>query len=156
MNSSVIWVMRWLPAILWMGMIFLFSHQAGDGSGTLSRIVMNHLAKVGIDFQAWFGAHAVWVMRKCAHFIAYMILFFLLLLAISGGSDWRRLRWQAWSGVVIYACMDEFHQWFVPGRVAGLADVVIDCCGGLTGLLLSHLGAWFRKWPGNTPQAPVS
>jgi VanZ family protein len=132
-------VLRWLPAILWMGMIFLFSNQPGGGSGALSRLVMSYMAQVGIDFQAWFGADAVWVLRKCAHFTEYMILFFWLHLAISTHLPWKKARWWAVGGVALYACSDEFHQYFIPGRVSDILDVSIDTAGGFMGLILLTL-----------------
>ena len=42
----------------------------------------------------------------------------------------------AWGIGALYACTDEFHQRFVPGRSGELRDVGIDCCGVLTGVLL--------------------
>ncbi len=127
---------RWLPASIWMTMIFLFSNQPGGGSGALSRLVMSYLARVGIDFQAWFGENAVWVLRKCAHFTEYMILFFLLFVALETHLVARKARWWALLGVFLYASSDEFHQLFIPGRVGDVVDVMIDTSGGCMGLLL--------------------
>ena len=39
------------------------------------------------------------------------------------------------STVFIYACTDEFHQLFVPGRSGQFTDVLIDTAGGLIGLV---------------------
>ena len=41
--------------------------------------------------------------------------------------------------LVISASLDEFHQYFVPGRYASIRDVLIDTAGGLTGMLLVFL-----------------
>jgi VanZ family protein len=139
MNPKIRTVLRWLPAILWMVMIFAFSSQPGGGSGALSRLIMGYLARVGIDFQAWFGADAVWVLRKCAHFTEYMLLFFWLHLAISTHLPWKKARWWAVGGVAFYACTDEFHQRFVAGRVSDILDVSIDTAGGCMGLILLSL-----------------
>jgi VanZ family protein len=129
-------VLRWLPACVGMLSIFLFSHQPGGGSGALSRLVMAYMARLGIDFQAWFGENAVWVLRKCAHFTEYMLLFFLLQLAITVHLRPRKARWWALLSVFLYACSDEFHQLFIPGRVGDVLDVGIDTLGGLCGLLI--------------------
>jgi VanZ family protein len=139
MNLKTKQWLRWLPAIAWMTMIFLFSNQPGGGSGALSKLIMGYLAKVGIDFQAWFGEHAVWVLRKCAHFTEYMILFFLLFYALRGGIVWKTARWWALLGVFLYASSDEIHQLFIPGRVGDALDVMIDTCGGMMGVLLATL-----------------
>ena len=34
------------------------------------------------------------------------------------------------------AAMDEFHQFFVPGRYCSLKDVLLDTCGGITGMFV--------------------
>ena len=137
--------LKTLPAIVWMGMIFSLSNQPGGGSGALSRLIMSYLAKFGIDFQAWFGEHAVWVLRKCAHFTEYMILFFLLLLAFSVRWERKTARWWALLGTFLYAASDEFHQLFIPGRVGDVFDVMIDTSGGLFGLVLISLWWWMRS-----------
>lgn len=148
MNPTLRKCLRWLPAILWMTMIFLFSNQPGGGSGALSKLIMGYLAKIGIDFIHWFGAdHAVWILRKCAHFTEYMLLFFLLHFALTTDWDWKKARWWAWAGVAVYAASDEFHQLFIPGRVGDIVDVCIDSSGGLTGLLLLTLWKTFIKPP---------
>lgn len=134
--------LRWLPAVAMMVMIFSFSHQPGGGSGALSRLIMSYLARVGIDFQAWFGDSAVWVLRKCAHFTEYMVLYFLLYFALKTHLTASKARWWAWPCVVLYAASDEFHQVFIPGRVGDLVDVCIDSAGGLMGLVVVSVGGW--------------
>ncbi|MBK9449537.1 MAG: VanZ family protein [Bacteroidetes bacterium] len=145
MNPRFRMFLKTLPAIVWMGMIFSLSNQPGGGSGALSRLIMSYLAKFGIDFQAWFGEHAVWVLRKCAHFTEYMILFFLLMLAFSVRWERKTARWWALLGTFLYAASDEFHQLFIPGRVGDVFDVMIDTSGGLFGLVLISLWWWMRS-----------
>lgn len=141
MNSKL----KWLPAIAWMLTIFLFSNQPGGGSGALSRLVMEYLAMVGIDFQAWFGEHAVWMIRKIAHFSIYFILFSLLQWPLRSLKTWPKAGWLALLGTFLYACSDEFHQLFVPGRVGDLLDVCIDTSGGIVAFGLFSLLFLFRK-----------
>lgn len=149
MNPKLRIVLRWLPASMWMLMIFLFSNQPGGGSGALSRLIMSYLARVGIDFQAWFGENAVWILRKCAHFTEYMLLFFLLFFAVKTHIHSRKARWWALLGVFLYASSDEFHQLFIPGRVGDILDVAIDTSGGCWGLVLASLAMviWGRRKP---------
>ncbi len=155
MNPKLKTVLRWLPASIWMLMIFLFSNQPGGGSGALSKLIMSYLAEVGIDFQAWFGADAVWVLRKCAHFTEYMILYFLLHFALTSRIPWQKARWWAALGVLLYASSDEIHQLFIPGRVGDILDVAIDTMGGCLGLILLTL--WMLIFRRNGPrQAFVS
>jgi VanZ family protein len=142
--------LKWLPAIAWMLIIFLFSSQPGGGSGALSRLIMEYLAQIGIDFQAWFGEHAVWVIRKIAHFSIYFILFSLLQWPLRTIRPWPKAGWLALFGTFLYACSDEFHQLFVPGRVGDLLDVLIDSSGGLAAFLL--LAAYYRLKGKHLPQ----
>lgn len=140
--SPIRTALRWLPAVAMMAMIFSFSQQPGGGSGALSRLIMGYLARVGIDFQAWFGDSAVWVLRKCAHFTEYMVLYFLLYFALKTHFTASKARWWAWPAVVLYAASDELHQAFIPGRVADVMDVSIDSAGGLMGLVMVSVGIW--------------
>lgn len=39
----------------------------------------------------------------------------------------------------IYACADEVHQYYVPGRYASFTDVLIDFSGALVGILIAFL-----------------
>jgi VanZ family protein len=110
-NSFLTKALAWLPLLAWMGLIFAFSHQP---SGSLPN----------------FGA-ADLSIKKGGHFIAYLILAILARRAL-GHSGWALL-WTA-----VYAVSDEFHQTFIPGRQGSGVDVLIDCAGGLTGLLIYH------------------
>ena len=80
------------------------------------------------------------VIRKLAHFTEYMLVGLLSL--------WIWLLWKAkrlrcgafvMVQLMISASLDEFHQYFVPGRYASIRDVLIDTAGGLTGMLLVFL-----------------
>lgn len=79
------------------------------------------------------------LMRKSAHFIAYLILGFLVSHAMqneaSTGSVWKR-RGASLLLCVAYAISDEFHQQFVPGRGPLLKDVLIDGSGAAIGIML--------------------
>ena len=48
---------------------------------------------------------------------------------------------------MLYACSDELHQLFVPGRFCAFKDVMIDSSGAFVGILLYHLitSRWKRK-----------
>ena len=47
--------------------------------------------------------------------------------------------------VFLYACSDEFHQAFVPGRGPAFRDVLVDTSGGLTALLIIYIRAILKK-----------
>lgn len=129
----------WIPALTWMTLIFLLSDQPGGDSGRLTRIILEYLAGYGIDFMAWFGENAGFVLRKLAHFSVYGILFLLLYLGWSRWKKWPRSGWLALACTVLYAASDEFHQLFVPRRVGNIYDVLIDSAGALAALGLVAL-----------------
>ena len=45
----------------------------------------------------------------------------------------------------IYACSDEFHQAFVPGRVGQFSDVLIDMIGVLVGVISVRLVYYMKE-----------
>jgi VanZ family protein len=79
------------------------------------------------------------IIRIAAHFIEFMVLSVLLLLALNRGI--RRKPAAAAVAValiasVVYAVLDELHQLFVPGRVADLFDIATDAAGALVGCIV--------------------
>src|SRR5688572_15231538 len=102
MSKTIQIVLRWLPALLMMLIIFLFSTQASFNLPNFD----------------W----ADRIVKKGGHMIGYALL---------GVSYWRAFhfkqerRWLAWCLAILYAMTDEFHQSFVPGRYASVWDVLI-------------------------------
>ena len=77
-------------------------------------------------------------VRKCAHMSEYAILTLLGFLTFSFLHGRRRVLIPI--GVTfIYACTDEIHQLFVPGRAGRFTDVAIDTAGGIIMLLFIAL-----------------
>jgi VanZ family protein len=109
-------VPRWLPVVLWLGVIFAFSSipSLSSGLGTWD-----------------------YVLRKGAHMTEYAVLACLLARAV-GSYGW------AFALAVAYAATDEFHQTFVRGRHGTPVDVAIDGVGALIGLWAwrSRIRAW--------------
>lgn len=107
---------RWLPVLVWAGVIFALSSipSLNSGLGTW-------------DF----------VLRKGAHMTEYAILAVLLVRA-TGSYAW------ALAFTVEYAASDEVHQLFVRGRHGSPIDVGIDAVGALIGLALlrSKMSRW--------------
>ena len=101
-------VSRWLPVLLWAGVIFAFSSIPS---------LSTHLGTWDL------------VLRKLAHMAEYAVLA-LLLLRATGSYAW------GFGLAVAYACTDEFHQTFVRGRHGSPVDVGIDAVGALVGLAL--------------------
>jgi VanZ family protein len=109
-------VSRWLPVLIWAGVIFAFSSvpHLGTGLGTWD-----------------------YVLRKCAHMVEYAVLA-LLLRRATGSYAW------AVALAVAYAVSDEFHQTFVRGRHGSPVDVGIDAIGATLGLAASLYTR--RRW----------
>lgn len=119
-------------------------------SGTAIFLVMAIGLFLFVDFvQDTSFSYAGRLIRKSAHFIAYLILGFLVSHAMkneaSTATAWKR-RGASLLFCVVYAISDEFHQLFVPGRGPMLKDVLIDGSGAAIGILL-YVGArelWLR------------
>lgn len=136
-----IYVTLW---ILWMVVIFWFSSQvAQDSQGMSDRVLamIQHMFPVtrSLDM-AGYLAHMSFIIRKLAHFNEYAVLGVLsVLCAREYQMKNAYMIGFVWS--VVYACSDEFHQLFVPGRSGQLIDVCIDSSGALFGILC--LWCWF-------------
>lgn len=131
--------------VVWMCVIFLFSSQPSDESSKVSGTVCervvedaNRVLKLEMD-QARVQSVAESIeypVRKAAHMTEYAILG---LLSFAYYSSWqlRKKRYLTALGTVfLYACTDEFHQLFVPGRSGQFTDVCIDTAGAVIGLVI--------------------
>ena len=148
--------LRCVPALGWMLLIFMMSHQPGGESGAFTRKVIDALAKVGIDLKAMFGEDTVWVIRKAAHFSEYFILALLLLWALRP-FEWPKRAWLAIAFTALYAATDEFHQLFIPKRVGDAFDVLIDSLGGATAVgLFALVRHWMLRRRGNAQHSLAS
>ncbi len=116
---------RAAPMIIVMGAIFYLSHQPAE---QLDLPDIPYIDKVG-------------------HFLLYAALALTILYVPS-----RRLRLTrpelvagaAFVMCVLYGISDEFHQSFIPGRFAGLDDVIADACGAFS-VCLFWLAAQHRR-----------
>lgn len=141
-------LLAWLPAVLWIGVIYLFSDQ--PYSGELS--------------ERYLGVWNI-AVRKIAHLTEYAILFLLLHKALlagppasapagsappprlgSAGKSYSGLR--ALTLATAYALADEWHQACVPGRTGTGLDVFVDSAGGCLGW-----AAWYLI--SRAPRAPA-
>jgi len=87
------------------------------------------------------------VSDKGLHFLAYLILVFLLWSAISPHSkvNWRKAAvWWVLLVTVWYGVIDEVLQSYVAGRSTDIMDFVANLGGTLTGLIVLSL---FTFWP---------
>lgn len=123
--------------LLWMSFIFFMSAQSGEVSDGQSYGVLSILNNVGIKINENLMHFANFVIRKSAHFTEYMILAFLSLMTLKNFWTNKKI-FYVYSNIIVflYACSDEFHQLFVPGREGAFRDVCIDTLGGFTMLIL--------------------
>ena len=129
-------IIAWVLLILWMILIFLMSHQPGEISSNQSDLVLNIFRLIGIELNDYFGELATFIVRKTAHFSEYMILFFLAYNVSIKYTREKQVRLYLIIFVFLYACTDEFHQYFIPGRNMAFKDVLIDTSGGILGYII--------------------
>jgi VanZ family protein len=116
---------NWMPALLWMALLFVLSTTVFS-AGNTSRVIEPILRLI------FPGASLVTVtllhnlVRKAAHFTNYAILYWLLI-----RGPFAKRPYIAFACCVIYACLDEGHQVFVPGRGPSVYDVTLDSSGAL-------------------------
>lgn len=129
--------------------IFLFSAKNGEQSTnqslkvgmTIGKITVKDFEKLPEKEQISFAKRIDLIVRKSAHFTEYMLLGIMLTGFYTGIRKlklWKQML-AAWLTGTLYACTDEFHQIFVPGRAGRMFDVMIDSSGVLTGVLLMTL-----------------
>jgi VanZ family protein len=118
---------RWLPSIVWMGIIYYLSSQTGDDlGGWLSQIQRLIPFMEGFDW---------------GHFVSY----FLLALTFAWALERRNLSWGHKALVVLfcvlYGITDEFHQSFIPGRTPDVMDLRNDAIGAALAMLFVTIPA---------------
>lgn len=87
------------------------------------------------------------VSDKSLHFLAYLVLVFLLWFTVSDGRkvSWRRvLPWLVLLIMAVYGVIDEWLQSYVPGRSCDVWDFFADTTSILTGLVIFSI---FSFWP---------
>ena len=131
-------------SIVCMTAIFILSAQNADKSSSTSgffvNFFLNHFVSdfksFSLEKQEYIHGLVSFTIRKCAHFSAYALTGF----CVSGSFPKFRLKSlnfpKALAICFVYACTDEFHQHFVPGRSCEFRDVMIDTAGALTGILI--------------------
>ena len=124
--------------LLWMGLIFAFSAQPAHASSQMSDSILIKLLEffslnVKHDLPLW--SILTFAIRKLAHMSEYAILTMIAFCFFKECKIVHSLSY-AWVLSVLYACSDEAHQLFVPGRSGELRDVFIDATGALIGVLI--------------------
>ncbi|MDR3119916.1 MAG: VanZ family protein [Clostridiales bacterium] len=159
-------ILSWIAVAAWMAVIFWFSSDNAAASAQKSNAVLAIITDFFSDAQAatdLFGEG--FLVRKAAHFSEYFALGLLVanawlrspwprLLSLrprssrsrSVSRSMRRALLFCVAFCALYAITDEFHQLFVPGRVASIIDVGVDALGALPGAaIMSALFLWRKR-----------
>lgn len=103
--------LAWLPALAWAGLIFFLSAQPDET-----------FEKLGLQGQ---------LLSIGGHLVVYFVLMVLLVVALRFSSNLssRQIYIVAFLIVALYGLSDEYHQSFVPGRMATIDDWIVDLIG---------------------------
>ncbi|MEH7248030.1 VanZ family protein [Neobacillus niacini] len=130
-----------VAAIAWMVSIF-FATQLPYFTGqntakVIRKAFINETKTIGVQSDSTVDINELnLIVRKVTHIIVFGILAFLLFKSL------ETLRFSymfACLLTVLYVLSDEWHQSFMPGRVAAYWDVLFDSVGAMIALLISYL-----------------
>jgi len=127
--------------------ILRFSYTTGEISSRQSVVVSAYIINfieetlsVDLDLDETQFRQFVKFVRKAAHFIFYALLgFFIYSLALVWRKSSFKPAFYSFLAVVILASIDEFTQYFIPGRAALVSDVVLDSAGCIFGMIIVRL-----------------
>lgn len=124
--------LRWLPSLLWMGVIFWLSSRTGEELGSV--LPFFQLLLPMMESFDW------------GHFVAYFILALTVAYGFGRRSEsWRTKLWIVLL-CVLYGVTDEFHQFFVDDRMPDAADVRNDAIGAALAMLALRLTFINKLW----------
>lgn len=111
-------IVRWLPALAWMALVFVLSSISG----------LRVSDDAGIEEP----------LRVAAHFITYAVMGGVVLFGVSAWPPTGPAKATlAFMVTLFYAVSDEIHQAFVPGRAAQVEDVIVDALGATLGIVVA-------------------
>ena len=141
-----------------MILIFRFSADNADRSSEKSGKVTKTVVEVAVpdyekmpqDKQESILDKAEHIVRKCAHFSIFTALGFCASCTVGRRRIFGLKSLATLGFCFLYACSDEIHQLFIPGRSGMFTDVLIDTSGSLCGIIVSMLilaliGAMFKR-----------
>lgn len=137
--------LKWVLLVFYMIFIFYMSSKPAVESNETSKWVIEILRLINIDLNSWFGNVANFAVRKVAHFSEYFILSIIIYFVSREDKDRRK---SSIYGIIIcflYACSDEIHQYFVPGRAMLFTDVLIDTSGGICAMAIIKIVVTYQK-----------
>ncbi|MFI5125821.1 MAG: VanZ family protein [Candidatus Acidiferrales bacterium] len=144
--SRLRWLARQWPVFAWAALISTFSTHWFSDAHT-SRVIFPILRFLFPHASMAFLFRAHHFIRKGAHLFEYFVFSLLLLRMIRNGRPGWRITWALAAILIVFgfACLDEFHQSFVPGRDAEFSDALLDASGGAFAQILAALWAARKK-----------
>ena len=128
-----------IPAIMWTIFIFIMSHTNGNYSSNQSNFIAQIILRfINIDLNT-----LTFVIRKIAHMCEYAILFLLIYYGLHKTFKYQYYLLISLILTFLYACSDEFHQTFIPGRSGQFKDVLIDTIGMI--IMFSIIYLWQKE-----------
>lgn len=129
-----------LPSILLMVIIFSFSNQTGEQSGSLSSMIV-----LWIQNNLHITIPEIFI-RKTAHMCEYAVLCFTYIYGFyKSGFSIKQIILFSISCSFLYACSDEIHQLFIGGRAGMFTDVLIDTSGAIISTILYYIFYKYTK-----------
>ncbi len=143
----------WIAAGLWLAIIVTESSKIGgmNNTGRILYPLFHFLFGMGLTrFEVWHP-----ILRKTGHFVGYFILSLLFFRAWRAtlpksqgwAFTWARI---AWMMATLVACLDEWHQAYVPGRGSSVHDVVLDSSAALAAQAIIWYWLRNRRKPDST------
>ena len=139
-------ILSWTAVVVWMGVIFAFSHQPADQSAKLSIGIAETLVRL-FESQASQGLvrHVDQVLRYLAHGGLYFILALLTCWAFSEtGTSVLSNALLTFIVCALYAASDELHKAFIPGRAGNWYHYLIGLAGIALAILIYQLVTTLR------------
>lgn len=138
--------------ILCMIFIFSFSSDNAQKSTKKSDNVIIKISetifkrKLTEKEKEYYTSKYIVIVRKSAHFTIYLILGFLISSLLKEYMIINKKNIIMTIIIIaIYACSDEIHQLFIPGRSGEIRDVLIDTLGGFTGSIFYRIYFKIRR-----------
>lgn len=116
--------LRFLPAVLWMGVIFYLSS-------------IPHL-----ELRGQYSIYDA-TLRKIAHLVEFGVLYLLWYWALGKQKTAAAI-------AILYAISDELHQSFVPTRTAEVSDIFFDLLGVAIALFITKHRQLYPHCASNT------
>ena len=149
-NRKLLWLYGGLTLAV-MGLIFYMSAKDATESGGMSKwLVETAFGRTLIRLLPRITDQGPEIdLRKYAHMAEYAMLAVPSALFFRELLLQRRVPLRALGCSLVfcflYACSDEYHQTFVPGRAGAMVDVAVDMAGAAFGLILVLLISLRRK-----------